>query len=257
MFLSKVTAKELHIDYTFIPPGMSKGLEIRDLMKHPRGAGPTKLPNFGPIPRSEWVPRTEKLESNGELLSQLLDLHNIKVKDQNGTNYCWANAPTHCVEILRGVQNQEYISLSPASVAAIIKRGANQGGWGAEALEQIRDEGIAPSSLWSDNQRSGWSQLADSTKEARAKFKVTEWFDLPERSFDMLFTFVLMGIPVAIGLNWWSHEVTAVDPVILPGGKFGIRIDNSWGTSWGDKGRSILTESKATPDDAVAPGSTL
>jgi hypothetical protein len=87
----------------------------------------------------------------------------------------------------------------------------------------------------------------------RLRYQVDEWDDLPQ-TFDALATQVLLGFPVAIGLNWWSHEVTAVSLVKLDGsGRYGMMIDNSWGEGWGTKGRGVLTESKATPDDAVSP----
>ena len=73
------------------------------------------------------------------------------------------------------------------------------------------------------------------------------------RNFDQLATCLLSGIPVAIGLNWWSHEVTAMDLVETSPGVFGVRIWNSWGDGWEDRGMAVLSQSKATPDDAVAP----
>ena len=81
---------------------------------------------------------------------------------------------------------------------------------------------------------------------------MTEWWELQSGDFDMLFTLLLYQIPVAIGLNWWSHEVCAVDPLWV-NGKPQVRIWNSWSDDWSDEGMGTLTESKATHDDAVAP----
>jgi hypothetical protein len=70
-------------------------------------------------------------------------------------------------------------------------------------------------------------------------------------------TCLFLRIPVAVGYNWWSHEVCAVDPVRVSAGNYGIRIRNSWGSSYGEDGFATLAGSKAIPDDAVAPRVTL
>jgi hypothetical protein len=76
---------------------------------------------------------------------------------------------------------------------------------------------------------------------------------LQNRNFDQLATLCLLNVPVPIGLNWWSHEICACDLVVVSANHFGIRIRNSWGDDYGDHGFAVLSESKATPDDAVAP----
>lgn len=236
------------------------GYVPRDWDKEPFGSvcEPLSIPL---IPRDEWKERIEEQERTKSSLTHLLDYYNIPVKDQNGTNYCWINAPVHAVEVVRALQGQEYVSLSPASCGARIKNYRNVGGWGSEGLRYIVQHGVAPSSLWPDNAIERRYDNAE-TQAARQDYKVSEWYDVvdvtrerPTQRFDRLMTCVLLNIPVAIGLNWWRHEVLAMAGAVLSGsrGGFGIVINNSWGTRWGNNGRSILTESKATPDDAIAP----
>ncbi len=204
------------------------------------------------IPRSEWDERIRDLERAQARIPDICDAMGLKVKNQASTNYCWINAPVHCLEIIRVVQGQDYVELSPASVGAKIKNFRNEGGWGTEGLRYLVDHGAVPSSLWPNNaiERRYDTPEAD---QQRRRFQVDEWDDLPT-SFDAVADRVLNGFPVAIGLNWWGHEVTAVALVKLDGaGRYGMMIDNSWGTGWGQNGRSVLSESKATPDDAVAP----
>lgn len=226
-------------------------------MSRGRMPRPASEPGFGvmaslpEIPESEWADRLAEKEKNKSLIAHVLDQAGLSVLNQNGTSYCWINAPTHCVEIMRVMAGLPLVRLSPASVGAPIKGFRNQGGWGTEGLRYIAEHGLVPQSMWPANAIDRKYDTPE-TKAVRAQYRAIEWEELPDRSFGMLASYCLYGIPVAIGLNWWSHEVTAIDLVALPGGGWGIRINNSWGTSWESNGRGILTRSKATPDDACA-----
>lgn len=234
-----------------VPANMSKGREARDwsVVGHCSMRGARALPNT--IPRSEWSTRIQAMEASKSRVSDLLVQAGIPPLDQNGTNYCWTNGVVTCIESNRCANGLPYVKLSPASVAAPIKGYRNQGGWGGEALEYIVANGIATAALWPPNSIS--RSYFDGTRENAALHKVTEWYDLNSRNFDQLMTCLLLRIPVAIGLNWWSHEVAAIDPVVVSPDRYGVRIRNSWGPSYGDNGFAILTEAKATPDDACAP----
>lgn len=205
------------------------------------------------IPRSEWAERIRDLEKSQARIPDLCDALGLKVKNQESTNYCWINAPTHALEILRVMQGEPYVELSPASVGAKIKNFHNVGGWGTEGLQYLVDHGAVPASMWPCNaiDRRYDQPAADAE---RSKYRVQEWLDLPANNFDAVMTCLLLGLPVPIGLGWWSHEVTAVAPVKFDGNdNYGVIFDNSWDSQWGTNGRGVLTERKATPDDAVAP----
>lgn len=228
----------------------TRGLIPRDYSEHPYGelCQAFDLPL---IPRSEWPERVEEMERTKTRLSDLCTAAGLICLDQNGTNYCWANGPVYCVEVVRVVQNQTLVYLSPGSVAGPIKNYRNVGGWGSQALKYIIEKGIVPVSLYPANQvRNGHNE---NTRQVALQYRVQEWYDLRSRNFDQLMTCLLLRIPVAVGYNWWGHEVSAIDPVVISSGKYGIRIRNSWGMSYGDRGYAVLNESKGTPDDAVAP----
>lgn len=168
-----------------------------------------------------------------------------------GVHNCWINAPVHALEIVRAIQGQQRVRLSPASVGAKIKGFRNVGGWGTEGLRYLVQHGAVPSEFWPDNAIDR-KYDTEANNQHRAKYKVTEWWELRPRRFEELATCLLCGYPVAVGYNWWRHEVTAV-ALTMQGNEFGIVIDNSWGPSWGSNGRGVLMGSKANPDDAVAP----
>ena len=204
------------------------------------------------IPRSEWKDRIEKMEKTKSRLSDIVLRKGIPSLDQNGTNYCWTNAVITAMLTLRAAQGDKYVPLSPASVAAPIKGYRNQGGWGGDALDYIIKHGVSASEYWPPNYWASAKYDNEDSRDSRARHKVTEWWDLQSRNFDQMMTCLLMRIPVPIGLNFWSHEVCAMDPVVVGNG-FGVRFRNSWGDSYGEKGFAILSGSKAIPDDAVAP----
>ena len=231
-----------------------RGHKPRDYTKQPTGSvgGFMKGFDLPLIPREKWPELIEAKERNQSRLVDLCDYHGLSVLDQMRTNYCWIFSPVHCLEIMRMRQNQEMVRLSPASVGAKIKNFRNVGGWGTEGLQYLVEHGCVPQENWP---ATAIDRRYDTRENdaLRPLYRVTEWYELQPRNFAQLATCLLLGFPVAIGLNWWGHEVTAMDLVMLRGGKFGVIIHNSWGEDWEDNGRGVLTESRATPDDAVSP----
>lgn len=236
-----------------VPSGQGRGRVPRDYRRIPHGALPGAQPFILPeIPRSEWSERIKEMEATKSRLSDLMIQAGVPSLDQDGTNYCWCNGVVTAILGVRAVNNQPFVQLSPASVAAPVKNFRNDGGWGGEALEYIVEHGVAAASLWPPNaiDRRYW------TAEAKANallHRVTEWYDLRSRSFAQKMTCLLMRIPVPSGYNWWSHETCGIDPVEIEPGHFGSRERNSWGGSYGQDGYFVLAENKSTPDDAVAP----
>lgn len=238
-------------DELYLPPhGMSQGLIPRDYAAEPLGEGYAGPMDFELIPRSEWPDRIADMERSKSRLTDLADFAGLTVLNQNGTNYCWANSVVHCIEIGRIIQGEQFIRLSPASVAAPITGYRNVGGWPNKALEYIAKNGVVPESDWPCNAIDR-KYDTEATRQKRALFQADDWYDVPPRNFDALMTCLLLRMPCAIALNWWGHAITAMSPHYA-NGKFGVIIDNSWGPQWSDHGRSVLSEAKATPDECLA-----
>lgn len=234
------------------PPGVTTGL---DLSNRPEGfaySGTAEpFPDELVIPRPEWQARIQELEETKTRLSDLCTLAGLPCKDQERTNYCWVNAPTYCVEVTRVKQNQKQVILSAASAGAQITNYRNIGGWGKDALNWISTKGLVPESLWPKNAISK-SYATSANLQTALDYRVDEWWELEPKNLDHVVSCLLRRIPVAVGYNWWGHEVTLVDPVWLDG-TVAIRMRNSWGMGWGDKGYSLLQGNRMLPDDAVVP----
>jgi hypothetical protein len=155
--------------------------------------------------------------------------------------------------VIRALQGQPLVVLSPESIAGPIKNWRNVGGWGQDALDQLMSVGAcredymdSANSLSPRRWKSGWE--ADC-----ANHKITAaWANIDDGDFDGVMTAALLRLPVSIGLSWWSHQVIVTSPVDLGNGKFGVEFRNSWGSSFGSDGFDILAESKAQPDGSFA-----
>lgn len=234
--------------------GMGRGYEPEGYAEQGFGANPYgEAFNLPLIPRSEWRDRIEEKERTKSGIKAMLKLAGIPVKNQQRTNYCWANGPVYMVEIWRAIQGLPYVSLSPASVAAVIKNFQNRGGWGSEAIRFLAEHGAAPSDLWPDAAIDRRYKTVESDRH-RADYQADKWLELRPRNFDQLVTCLLSDMPVGIGLNWWRHYVTATGAVIVNDSRdiesaVGVEYDNSWGMNYGDEGRGVLAGTRKLADE--------
>ena len=177
------------------------------------------------------------------------------VTRRNGTmlisGNCWANATTHTLEIARAVQGEPTVILSAASVGSPITNYRNQGGYGPDALEYLDANGAVPESAWPANAIDQRYATRENLALGRL-YRVAAWIEAAPQSLDETISLLLLDVPVAVGLGWWSHEVTYYDPLWLDG-EIAIRARNSWGMAWGDRGYFTLRGRRMLPDDAVAP----
>jgi hypothetical protein len=235
------------------PPGMSRGL---DLSGRPAGFAYAGLADPFPdsmlVPRADWQGIIEEQEARGTHLKGLSERHNLPIKNQKQTNFCWGFGPVKALEITRLKHNLlPLVSLSPASVCCPINGYRNQGGWGKNALERLASDGAVPSDRWPDTAIS--RQYATAENWALAKdYRVTEWWELEPGNLDQHISALLRGFPVAVGLAYWSHEVCDVRAVWRDGA-IAVEFDNSWGPEWSSGGRGIRQGRKILADDAVTP----
>ncbi len=234
-----------------IPDGLRGGLLPRQVA-YGAIVGVPPFPDELLIPRSEWQSRIQEMEERKSRISDIIVAAKLPVKDQGQTNFCWANAPCTCLEILRIIANLPMKVLSPASVACPINGFRNQGGWGKDAIEWLTTHGAVPVDMWGANviDRSKYTEAA---KQAALENRVLEWWDVRPRNLDQLVSCLLRRLPCACGYNRIAHEMTSCDAVWLDG-EVAIRDRNSHGDrSDQPNGFLILRGSNALPDDIQAP----
>lgn len=262
------------------------GLVPRDFQKVPCGSmygvPVAALPK---IPRSEWPERIKDMRDRKARARDHRDIGNagqrIPSRDQNGQPFCWGHSTVSVAVLRRARDGEPYADLSAFGLCCEVTGFRSRGGWNGESMKFIRERGCPTSKTWPQRSMSR-SNDNPATWEEAAKYKMTEWDDIPERDFDMQVTYSLYGFDYALDLNWWSHSVAGcgvVDGMQMfndsllrndagklytvqefdaawetedYGAAFGAEIWNSWGDSWSDGGMGILTESRSRNNGAIA-----
>lgn len=254
-FSSKLYPGEMVVDH-------ATNSDVTHLKEYGRGFEPENslFGKFGspasPFPKelimddNEIISRIQEAEERESRLSDVILRANLPSKDQKQTNYCWAFAPAHCLEIARLLQNQEYIDLSAASVAAPIKGYRNQGGAGTEALAYMSDYGIFPTIMW-PNAAIDRRYYTQEGKQTALSYRTTEWWELG--NIRELNSYLMLRRGAAsVGYPWWSHEVSVVEPIVLDG-VIAHRDRNNYGMGYGYKGFFIVRGSRMQFDECIAP----
>lgn len=251
------------------PKDATFGLVPRDYSEYPEEmfSPPSEMDL---IPESEWDARYDEQEEQKSSLEHIyLSGPNgtpaFVNLNQNGHGYCWAYSVGHAIMIDRLRRNLPPVRLNPHSVAAIIKRGRDEGGWCGLSAKFGRENGFAPEGngpgQWPLHSR----DLRHDTPALRAemaKYKLDEeWVDLTRSIYDQnltraqLATSELMNIPGPADFNWWRHSVCRIRLVRVERGNWGRLILNSW-PNWGRYGLGVLIGNKAVPNGALAIRST-
>lgn len=214
------------------------------------GSAPKQWDGSRTRTKAEVIAECRRLESAGVDRRRYIESKGWKVKNQEQTNFCWAHAPTECLEIARIMAGMPHIPLSAPSVACRVNGFKNQGGWGSQAAVALTTIGATPEALWPGGY-AGFSRKWDGPKSDEASKLITasEYWDLPQNDVLALATCVQDEGPVYVGLDWWGHEVLVVWVRADSRGNLWFPFVNSWDDSWGDGGWGELSESKAVASD--------
>lgn len=259
----------LEADERLFSSGNTYGLVERDYSKFPE-------PMFAPpgdmvlIPQSEWDARYDEQEAQQSSLEHIY-LSGTGGKpafinlDQNGHGYCWSYSTGHSIMIDRLKRGLPVPRLNPHATAAIIKRGADEGGWcglsadfGKKTGYAIEGNGPGQWPLHSRDLRYDTPAL----RAEMAKYRIDEdWVDLTREVWNRNMTTAQVatcGFNNIVGpgdYNWWGHSVCRLRWVRVERGSWGQLILNSW-KDWGRFGLSVLVGNKAICNGALGIRST-
>lgn len=216
------------------------------------------------IPESEWDARyeeEEKIQSSLEHLFLRGGSPAFVNLDQNGHGYCWSYSAGSALMMCRLRDNLPAIRLNPHSVAAIIKRGADEGGWCGLSARFARENGMAEEGSGPGQWPLHSRNLSNDNPACRERMKMhrieRDWIDLTRSAYDddltiqQYATRLLSNDPCPSDFNWWGHSVCAIRWVRIERGSWGPLILNSW-KGWGRHGLGVLQGSKGRPDGALA-----
>jgi len=224
-------------------------------------SGIVSLPeSFKIIPKAESKSRSRDLEQSGADLISTFRKSGIKVKDQNGTNYCHANCTASAIEITRQLQGDSYRQLSPAFIGNMITNFQNAGAYIEDDLECAVKYGCAETSLVPANNlsREWYNKNREAVLANAALYKIDGWVNLGYARGagslnDKVRTALQQRMPVVVALDWWSHAILYLH--YFENDDWGFL--NSWSESYGDKGIGRLSNGKGSPSAAWIPASCL
>ncbi len=172
------------------------------------------------IPRGEWEGLIAKPDYTGLRPSVPV------VLDQNGVGSCASESATQMIMTTRSFNGQPFELLSPWYVYHPVSGGPDGGSNIDTNCRFLRDNGVAPESVWPRSK--GWrAKPSAEADEAAKKFRLLEFYDIQnELEFGSA---LLQGFVVAYGRR--GHAITATDLI----DKNTFDYANSWG-NWGDKG---------------------
>lgn len=240
------------------------GYVPRDFVAQPPNTFSALPSEIQVYPESDWDALYDEQEAQKSSLEHLYlqggDSPAFVNLDQNGHGYCWAYSNGTALMLARLRDGQPLVRLNPHSVAAIIKGGADQGGWCGLSAEFIRKHGMAEEGngpgQWPLHSRSLKNDTA-ACRESMTRYMVTEdYVDLTASVYDQnlserqVATCLFNNLPCAVDFNHWSHSVCGIRWVRIERGSFGLLILNSW-KGWGRHGLAVLQGGKRRPDGAV------
>ena len=230
--------------------GMGAGFEEQSMGGFGSACAPIEYAN---VPRSEWKDRIEEKKAKGLFPSAWFKRGDVKILNQRSWGYCWMYGVVGAMQLRYAMTGQKAPHLNPFYPAWLGKNGANRGGWGGEALEYIEKYGVPLDSVFSGQPTSRAQFDRHEVKESAKLHKVWKFRELQRNSFQALMNMWLSDnpLPVSQAYNWWGHLVYGIEPVVIGNNEFGTMIGNSWDYSWGEQGKGIIAESKASAAEQI------
>ena len=217
--------------------------------------------------RATWrrVRGVETRAWNAPVFCLGVEVDNSFIAEGVAVHNCWMYGAVGAAEALQAVMNQLVVPLSAFGAAYTIKKGQDEGAWGALALDFLMDRGVPSEAIWPNFDTRASLNNADTWAEAATRKVTSAVVDLTapvynrDLTLDQKMTLLLLRCPVVCDYMWWGHCVYSCDPedfdTSLPltdVRRWGSTDRNSWGNSYGDFGFFQTRGQRSVPDNAVA-----
>jgi hypothetical protein len=208
------------------------------------------LPKFtakvNPIPRSQWKEFDEP------------DDH-LWILDQDGHGSCVGHGSTSAFEVAWFQAGNKSQRFSPNYLYSLVNGGQDNGAVVGDAMDALVSKGVCLESTVPEGDVIYTRQMPATAAPEAARFRLGQCYRVA--TFDEIATAVICGFGVSIGVNWPSNDTPDKDGFMqVPQGSVGghclclrlgmrqkagkwyIKGQNSWGTSWGVGGHFFMSE---------------
>ncbi len=234
-------------------PG-AKGYIPRDFPAQPFGS--VVEPYEKRHSRDTWKDLLELQDQNRTSALDVMLSSNFKSYDQKSLPYCWSFGVCAPVAVAMARAGHDPIPhLSASYVAGKVKNWRRVGGWGMQAVEGLLKYGCPTTDVFPEASTNRTLADTDKVKASAALHSIVQFEEIQSNDFDGCISALLDPINPACGVsmafNYWRHLVFACKACWHPQKGWGVVIQNSWGSSWGDQGRKELYGSKAIAHEMI------
>jgi hypothetical protein len=178
------------------------------------------------------------------------------IKHQGSRGSCNGYAGAKALQRSRVLQGMPHVELSGEGLYAQINDGRDRGSGLQEGMEALLKNGVPPEAMV-PREEYLWSRITEEAKRACSRFRAAECHRADDE--DELATGLALGFVgvVAVHANnafmrldgngivnpadgVGNHSV-GVDDLTIIGGEYAFDMFNSWGLTYGDQGRGLLT----------------
>ncbi|MEL6895767.1 MAG: hypothetical protein AAFP90_06685 [Planctomycetota bacterium] len=213
------------------------------------------------FPESQWPELIRFHEENNSSPDHHHIASGCKILNQRRTNYCWIHGPAGAMQVALAQAGYDPPHLSAAATGALIKRGRNVGGWGAEAIDGIVGNryGMPTVDVYPEGTINLNLARSERVRRSAAVNDELEFLKLPrerDRVPLQVIASVLLNphepMPISTGFAWWGHLTFHSKFGRDQRNRWGCINVNSWGERWGNGGKSFIAMPKCLPDEGIA-----
>lgn len=214
----------------------------------PMAASPSHLTTvFGDTPKTRLIPKEQWTPTSLRTFCPPL-------KDQNGIGACNAFASVTALEICRAQKGLPYVELSPGDLYRRVSGGTDRGSLPEHALRELMESGTCTAA---NTPPLDWKRENPNARAEWPRYRVTEALWCP--TFEHAASALMQGFALNVSVWWYGndpidsggwmknegsggrggHSICGM-ALVNRNGLWGVMIQNSWGSRWGNAGYGIL-----------------